>query len=78
MNTAIKKRILKTKDANVRDRVRLVGYVLENGNITEAAKKLDMSQAWGSKWWARYRAEGFDGLETAPEAAGRPRWPETR
>ncbi len=53
MNTAIKKRIRKTKDANVRDRLRLVGEVLETGNITQAAKKLGMSQPWGSKWWAR-------------------------
>ena len=71
MNTAIKKRIRKTKDANVRDRLRLVGEVLETGNITQAAKKLGMSQPWGSKWWARYKAEGFDGLEDRPRS-GRP------
>ena len=53
MNTAIKKRIRKTKDANVRDRLRLVGDVQEGMSITGAAKKLGMSQPWGSKWWAR-------------------------
>ena len=71
MNTAIKKRIRNTKDANVRDRLRLVGEVQETGNITQAAKKLGMSQPWGSKWWARYKAEGFDGLEDRPRS-GRP------
>ena len=71
MNTAIKKRIRKTKDANVRDRLRLVGEVQETGNITAAAKNLGMSQPWGSKWWARYKAEGFDGLEDRPRS-GRP------
>ena len=71
MNTAIKKRIRKTNDANVRDRLRLVGDVQENGNITEAAKKLGMSQPWGSKWWARYKKYGFDGLEDRPRS-GRP------
>jgi len=49
MNTAIKKRIRKTKDTNVRDRLRLVGDIQESGNITQAAKKLSMSQPWGSK-----------------------------
>ena len=49
MNTAIKKRIRNTKDTNVWDRLRLVGEVLETGNITQAAKKLGMSQPWGSK-----------------------------
>ena len=71
MNTAIKKRIRKTKNANVRDRLRLVGDVQEGMSITGAAKKLGMSQPWGSKWWARYRAEGFDGLEDRPRS-GRP------
>lgn len=71
MNTAIKKRIRKTKNANVRDRLRLVGDVQEGMSITGAAKKLGMSQPWGSKWWARYKAEGFDGLEDRPRS-GRP------
>ena len=60
MNTAIKKRIRKTKYTNVRDRLRLVGDVQECGNITEAVKKLGMSQLWGSKWRTRYKVEGFD------------------
>ena len=47
----------------MRDHLKLVGYVLENGNVTETAKKLDVSQAWGSKWSTRYKAESFDGLE---------------
>ena len=59
MNTAIKKRIRKTKNANVRDRLRLVGDVQEDMSITKAAKKLGMSQPWGSKWWARYKAAEF-------------------
>ena len=49
-----------TKDANVRDRLRPVGDVQEGMSITKAAKKLGMSQPWGSKWRARYKAEGFD------------------
>ena len=69
--TAIKKRIRKTNDANERDRLRLVGEVLETGNITAAAKKLGMSQPWGSKWWARYKEHGFDGLKDRPRS-GRP------
>ena len=32
---------------------------------------MGMSQPWGSKWWARYKAEGFDGLEDRPRS-GRP------
>ena len=71
MNTAIKKRIRKTKDANVRDRLRLVGNVQAGMSITAAAEKLGMSQPWGSKWWARYKAEGFDGLKDRPRS-GRP------
>lgn len=71
MNTAIKKRIRKTKDASVRDRLRLVGDVQEGMSITRAAKKLGMSQPGGSKWRARYKAEGFDGLEDRPRS-GRP------
>ena len=51
MNTANKKRIQKTKNANVRDRLRLVGDVQGGMSITGAAKKLGMSQSWGSKWW---------------------------
>ena len=60
MNTAIKKRIRKTTNANVRDRLRLVGNVQDGLNVTEAAKKMGMSQPWGSKWWTRYREYGFD------------------
>lgn len=71
MNTAIKKRIRKTTDANVRDRLRLVGNVQDGLNITEAAAKLGMSQLWGSKWWARYKEYGFGGLEDRPRS-GRP------
>ena len=71
MNTAIKKRIRKTKNANMRDRLRLVGDVQEGVSITKAAKKLGMSQPRGSKWWTRYKAEGFDGLEDRPRS-GRP------
>ena len=44
MSTAIKKRIRKTKGANVRDRLRLVGDVQDGLTVTEAAKKLGMSQ----------------------------------
>ena len=73
MNTAIKKRIRKTKDANVRDRLRLVGDVQECMSITGAAKKLGMSQPWGSKWWARYKSEGFDGLEDRPRSGRLPK-----
>ncbi len=43
MNTAIKKRIRKTKDANVRDRLRFVSDVQEGMKITPAAKKLGMN-----------------------------------
>ena len=55
----------------MRGRLRLVGEVLETGNITQAAKKLGMSQPWGSKWWARYKKHGFGGLEDRPRS-GRP------
>ena len=71
MNTTIKKRIRKTKNANVRDRLRLVGDVQEGVSVTEVAKKLGMSQPWGSKWWARYKEYGFDGLEDRSRS-GRP------
>ena len=73
MNAAIKKRIRKTKDANVRDRLRLVGDMQEGMSITGAAKKLGMSQPWGSKWWAHYKSEGFDGLEDRPRSGRPPR-----
>ena len=49
----------------------LVGDIQESGNITQAAKKLGMSQPRGSKWWARYKKYGFDGLEDRPRS-GRP------
>ena len=41
----------------------LVGDVQVGISITGAAKKLGMSQPWGSKWWARYEKHGFAGLE---------------
>ena len=71
MNTKIEKRIRETKNANVRDRLRLVGNVEDGLTVTEAAKKIDMSQSWGSKWRARYKEYGFDGLEDRPRS-GRP------
>lgn len=44
MNAAIKKYIQKTRDSNVRDRLRLVDDVQEGMSITKAAKKLGISQ----------------------------------
>ena len=71
MNTAILKRIRKTKDANERDRLRFVGHVEGGMGITAAAALLSMSQAWGSKWWKRYKSEWFYGLKDRPRS-GRP------
>ena len=71
MNTAIKKRMRKTTNTNVQDRLRLVGNVQDGLSVTEAAAKLGMGQPWGSKWWARYKEYGFDGLEDRPRS-GRP------
>ena len=71
MNTAILKRIRKTKDANERDRLRFVGHVEGGMGITAAAALPSMSQAWGSKWWKRYKSEWFYGLKDRPRS-GRP------
>ena len=61
MNTAIRKRVRKTKDANVRDHLRLVGD-MQDGLTVTAAANLGMSST-GAPSWARYQSEGFDGLE---------------
>lgn len=44
MNTAIKKHIRKTKDANVWDRLRLVGDVQDGLTVTKETKRIGMSQ----------------------------------
>ena len=71
MNAITKKLIQKTEDANMRDRLRLVSDVQKGMSITKAAAKLGMSQPWGSKWWSRYKEDGFDGLVDHPRS-GRP------
>lgn len=71
MNTAIKKRIRKTKCADLRDRLRLIGHIQDGMSITKAAKMIGMSQSWGSKWNKRFKEEAFAGLETRPRS-GRP------
>ena len=71
MNTAILKRIEKTNDANLRDRLRLVGNVQDGMTITGAAAQVNRSQPWGSKWWKRFKNEWFDGLKDRPRS-GRP------
>ena len=43
----------------MRDRLRLVGDMLDGVSATEAAGKMGMSQAWGSKWWNRFKSNCF-------------------
>ena len=71
MNTATLKRIRNAKDADERDRLHFVGHVEGGMGITEAAALLNRSQAWGSKWWKRYKNEWFCRLKDRPRS-GRP------
>ena len=62
------------KKASVRIRTLFVICVWTDGlNPSEAARRLKMSRAWGSKWAKRYGERGLAGSGTRPEAAGRPR-----
>ena len=60
------------KNANVRIRILFVIYVWIDGmKPSEAARRLKMSRAWGSKWTKRYREGGLAGLRDLPRS-GRP------
>ena len=71
MNTAILKRIRKAKNADERDRLRLVGNIQDGVAITAAAGQANKTQPWGTKWRKRFRDEGFEGLKDRPRS-GRP------
>ena len=71
MNTAILKRIRKARNADERDRLRLVGNIQDGVTITAAAGQVNKTQPWGTKWWKRFRDEGFEGLKDRPRS-GRP------
>ena len=71
MNTVILKRIGKAKNIDERDRLRLVGNIQDGVTITAAAEQVNKTQPWGTKWWKRFRDEGFEGLKDRPRG-GRP------
>ena len=52
MDPAAKKRIRKTKDVNVHDRLRLVSNVQDSMSIIAAVEKLGMSHLVDSKWYS--------------------------
>ena len=71
MNTAILKRIRKARNADERDRLRLVGNIQGGVATTAAAEQANKTQPWSTKWRKRFRDEGFEGLKDRPRS-GRP------
>ena len=66
------KRYAAEKDCNIKDRMMLIIRVECDGiAISNAAKSLGKSQAWGFKWHKRYQEVGFDKLGNLPRS-GRP------
>ncbi len=66
------KRYAAEKDCNVKDRMMLIIMIKRDGaTMSDAAKSLGKSPAWGCKWHKRYREVGFDRLGNLPRS-GRP------
>lgn len=59
---SLKKRIRIEKDADIRDRLRMLLLVSKGFSNFEIGNRLGYSIAWVKKWIARYKVEGLDGL----------------
>ena len=60
------------RDADIKERIRLVRHVLsDKQHIELVAQELNKSRALAYKWYKRYNDKGLDGLKNKPRS-GRP------